>query len=95
MDRHHGAIEADDLICCNPRPGFTATYFGRPREIRMKIVVIGGTGLIGSKLATVLRQRGQEVLAPSPESGSKRSPRKDWPQRSLAPEHVPAPRDDR
>jgi uncharacterized protein YbjT (DUF2867 family) len=35
----------------------------------MKIVVIGGTGLIGSKLAAVLRQRGQEVLAASPDSG--------------------------
>ena len=29
----------------------------------MKIVVIGGTGLIGSKLVAVLRERGQEVLA--------------------------------
>jgi uncharacterized protein YbjT (DUF2867 family) len=35
----------------------------------MKIVVIGGTGLIGSKLVAVLRQRGQEVLAASPASG--------------------------
>jgi uncharacterized protein YbjT (DUF2867 family) len=35
----------------------------------MKIVVIGGTGLIGSKLVTLLRQRGQEVLAASPSSG--------------------------
>jgi uncharacterized protein YbjT (DUF2867 family) len=35
----------------------------------MKIVVIGGTGLIGSKLVTQLRQRGQEVLAASPDSG--------------------------
>jgi uncharacterized protein YbjT (DUF2867 family) len=35
----------------------------------MKIVVIGGTGLIGSKLVTILRQRGQEVLAASPNSG--------------------------
>jgi uncharacterized protein YbjT (DUF2867 family) len=35
----------------------------------MKIVVLGGTGLIGSKLVTVLRQRGQEVLAASPDSG--------------------------
>jgi uncharacterized protein YbjT (DUF2867 family) len=35
----------------------------------MKIVVIGGTGLIGSKLVSVLRQRGQEVLAASPDSG--------------------------
>jgi uncharacterized protein YbjT (DUF2867 family) len=35
----------------------------------MKIVVIGGTGLIGSKLVTLLRQRGEEVLAASPDSG--------------------------
>jgi uncharacterized protein YbjT (DUF2867 family) len=35
----------------------------------MKIVVIGGTGLIGSKLVALLRQRGQEVLAASPSSG--------------------------
>ncbi|MGC2320318.1 MAG: NmrA family transcriptional regulator, partial [Bradyrhizobium sp.] len=27
----------------------------------MKIVVIGGTGLIGTKLVNNLRQRGQEV----------------------------------
>jgi uncharacterized protein YbjT (DUF2867 family) len=35
----------------------------------MKIVVIGGTGLIGSKLVTKLRQQGHEVLAASPDSG--------------------------
>lgn len=35
----------------------------------MKVVVIGGTGLIGSKLVTVLRQRGQDVVAASPDSG--------------------------
>jgi uncharacterized protein YbjT (DUF2867 family) len=35
----------------------------------MKIVVIGGTGLIGSKLVAALRERGQEVLAASPDSG--------------------------
>jgi uncharacterized protein YbjT (DUF2867 family) len=35
----------------------------------MKIVVIGGTGLIGSKVVALLRQRGQEVLAASPNSG--------------------------
>jgi uncharacterized protein YbjT (DUF2867 family) len=35
----------------------------------MKIVVIGGTGLIGSKLVAQLRQRGQEVLPASPNSG--------------------------
>ena len=35
----------------------------------MKIVVIGGTGLIGSKLVALLRQRNNEVLAASPDSG--------------------------
>jgi uncharacterized protein YbjT (DUF2867 family) len=39
------------------------------RSDHMKIVVIGGTGLIGSKLVALLRQRGQEVLAASPDSG--------------------------
>jgi uncharacterized protein YbjT (DUF2867 family) len=35
----------------------------------MKIVVIGGTGLIGSKTVAILRQRGHEVVAASPKSG--------------------------
>src|SRR4030081_817344 len=35
----------------------------------MKIVVIGGTGLIGSKTVAILRQGGYEVLAASPNSG--------------------------
>jgi uncharacterized protein YbjT (DUF2867 family) len=35
----------------------------------MKIVVIGGTGLIGSKTVVLLRQAGHEVLAASPRSG--------------------------
>lgn len=35
----------------------------------MKIVVIGGTGLIGSKVVALLRARGHEVLAASPSSG--------------------------
>jgi uncharacterized protein YbjT (DUF2867 family) len=35
----------------------------------MKIVVIGGTGLIGSKLVAQLRARGHETLAASPDSG--------------------------
>jgi nucleoside-diphosphate-sugar epimerase len=35
----------------------------------MKIVVIGGSGLIGSKLVTKLRERGHESLAASPKSG--------------------------
>jgi uncharacterized protein YbjT (DUF2867 family) len=36
---------------------------------KMKIVVIGGTGLIGTKLVNNLCHRGQEVVAASPSSG--------------------------
>jgi uncharacterized protein YbjT (DUF2867 family) len=35
----------------------------------MKIVVIGGSGLIGSRVVTKLREHGQEVVAASPNSG--------------------------
>src|ERR1700740_2958498 len=35
----------------------------------MKIAVIGGTGLIGSKTVDILRQRGDKVVAASPKSG--------------------------
>ena len=35
----------------------------------MKIVVIGGTGLIGTKVVSNLRQRGHEVVAAAPSSG--------------------------
>jgi uncharacterized protein YbjT (DUF2867 family) len=35
----------------------------------MKIVVVGGTGLIGSRLVKKLREQGQEVVAASPATG--------------------------
>src|SRR5262245_28177690 len=35
----------------------------------MKIVVIGGTGLIGSKAVAILRQGGHEVVAAAPQTG--------------------------
>jgi len=35
----------------------------------MKIVVIGGTGLIGSKVTAKLRQQGHQVIAASPDTG--------------------------
>jgi uncharacterized protein YbjT (DUF2867 family) len=35
----------------------------------MKIVIIGGTGLIGSKCAAILRRGGYEVVAASPNTG--------------------------
>jgi uncharacterized protein YbjT (DUF2867 family) len=39
------------------------------KESRMKIVVIGGSGLIGTKLVNKLRESGHEALAASPNSG--------------------------
>ena len=35
----------------------------------MKIVVIGGTGLIGSKVVAKLKQKGHAVIAASPNTG--------------------------
>jgi uncharacterized protein YbjT (DUF2867 family) len=35
----------------------------------MKIVVIGGTGLIGTKVVSKLRQKGHQVIAASPANG--------------------------
>jgi uncharacterized protein YbjT (DUF2867 family) len=39
------------------------------RPSRIKIVVIGGSGLIGTKVVSRLRQKGHEVIAASPDSG--------------------------
>lgn len=41
----------------------------RNERIVMKIVVIGGSGLIGSKLVHKLREHGHETVAASPKSG--------------------------
>src|SRR3979490_1839427 len=41
----------------------------RKRRVAMKIVVIGGTVLIGSKTVAILRQGGHEVVAASPNTG--------------------------
>src|SRR4029079_9726761 len=35
----------------------------------MKIVVIGGSGLIGKKLVAILRQQGHEAVSASPSTG--------------------------
>jgi uncharacterized protein YbjT (DUF2867 family) len=40
----------------------------------MKIVVIGGAGLIGTKLVNNLRERGHEIVAASPSSGGVLAP---------------------
>jgi uncharacterized protein YbjT (DUF2867 family) len=41
----------------------------KPGDSDMKIIVIGGSGLIGTKLVNNLRRRGHEVVAGSPSSG--------------------------
>src|ERR1700740_472002 len=43
--------------------------WSKMKETIMKIVVIGGTGLIGSRLVSKLRERGHEAAAASPASG--------------------------
>jgi uncharacterized protein YbjT (DUF2867 family) len=35
----------------------------------MKLVIIGGTGLIGSKLVTRLREHGHEAVPAAPDTG--------------------------
>ena len=45
------------------------TYMADAKGGEMKIVVIGGSGLIGSKLVKKLREDGHDLLAASPESG--------------------------
>ena len=40
-----------------------------PKDKTMKIVVLGGTGLIGNKVVNLLRARGHEVVAASPSQG--------------------------
>jgi nucleoside-diphosphate-sugar epimerase len=40
-----------------------------PKTKNMKIVIIGGTGLIGTKLVNNLQQQGHEVVAASPSKG--------------------------
>jgi uncharacterized protein YbjT (DUF2867 family) len=48
----------------------------------MKIVVIGGTGLIGSKLVPKLAEHGHEMVAAAPDTGvNTLSPAKDSPTR--------------
>ena len=46
----------------------------------MKIVVIGGTGLIGSKTVEILRQGGHEVVAASPKERHQQHHRRGAPR---------------
>src|SRR5690349_21778233 len=43
--------------------------WSKMKETIMKIVVIGGTGLIGSKLVNKLREHGHEAVAAAPNTG--------------------------
>src|SRR5262249_54934016 len=51
------------------QPSQTTACGLRSRRFAMKIVVIGGTGLIGSKTVAILRQGRHEVVAASPHTG--------------------------
>jgi NADPH:quinone reductase-like Zn-dependent oxidoreductase len=78
------AIERINGLLLDIRGGPFTSVWSLPSsttEVKpMKIVVIGGTGLIGSKTVAILRQRGHVVVAastPSPARASKTS----WPAR--------------
>src|SRR5215475_3577694 len=51
------------------KPSSTPARGLRTRRFGMRILINGGTGLIGSKTAPILRQGGHEVVAASPKSG--------------------------
>ena len=51
-----------------PRPA-TTSRSNTERHIDMKLVIIGGTGLIGSKLVARLREHGHEAVPASPDTG--------------------------
>src|SRR5213078_4244160 len=63
IQRLHGKADRDndDLVMKNQT--------SETKNKTMKIVVIGGTGLIGTKLVNNLRQQGHEVVAASPSQG--------------------------
>ena len=62
-------IRAQHSRACAPDLGPAALARSRYRMQVVKIVVIGGSGLIGTKLVSRLRQKGHEVVAASPNSG--------------------------
>src|ERR1044072_5047015 len=53
----------------SPRGSMNTKQTGKNMNKKIKIVVIGGTGLIGTKVVNNLRHRGQEVIAASPSKG--------------------------
>src|SRR5262249_50394070 len=61
LDRHS---RATTVLNCR-----RAAFYWCTEDQGMKIVVIGGTGLIGKNLVSRLRQQGHEVIAASPDTG--------------------------
>src|ERR1051325_11821964 len=57
------------LSCLSILSEYGKTVGERKDEEFMKIVVIGGTGLIGSKLVTKLSTLGHEAVAAAPNTG--------------------------
>src|SRR6059036_3814129 len=43
--------------------------FNTEKDLDMKLVIIGGTGLIGSKLVTKLREHGHQAVPAAPNTG--------------------------
>src|SRR5215831_6748689 len=67
----HGSFHrpAGSCVFIGTRTDGTEMPFSRMKETIMKIVVIGGTGLIGSKLVNKLHDNGHEALAAAPNTG--------------------------
>jgi len=71
IDGFEGAPAPSILVSEQQNPIGTTRRLGigQAKGDKMKIVVIGGTGLIGSKLVGKLREDGHEPLAASPDTG--------------------------
>src|SRR6185503_201597 len=63
FQRAPSSVQVNAMAECSEMPRTTM------KETIMKIVVIGGSGLIGSKLVNKLREHGHEAVAASPTSG--------------------------
>ncbi len=57
------------LVLSEPNEIESFRALANVKEVVMKIVVIGGTGLIGSRVVNILRANGHEAVAASPKTG--------------------------
>jgi uncharacterized protein YbjT (DUF2867 family) len=69
VDRFERAAPTRSLLVTKPESRQGAIRVNRTKGDEMKIVVIGGTGLIGSKLVEKLHRAGPEAVAASPDTG--------------------------